>query len=314
MDNQKLFRLSELVERPELLEPPAPVVAPLAYEGRLTLLAGREKLGKTTLVRQVIANASVGESLDESVIEPKKVLAFFLEDSLGDSTRMLLEAGADPDLVWVADHLDHPNEIYEFIEEVEPDLVIIDSLSKWGSAVVNDWIQSGPVTKLIGKLADTVHRDEISMILTHHGTKGNGNYRDSTAIGASVDLILEMHEGRGKNGRRITARGRINNVEDFELRFVDGRYELGDASAFLPIEERVYRFVEDHPGCSSTEIRSGISGSSASKDKAVQRLLDDHRIYQRNEPGGKLSHYIVQMAIAQHEIVGNESSMTSGTP
>ncbi len=164
MTDTNLFRLDELLSNPELLRPPAPVVAPLAYEGRLTLLAGREKLGKTTLVRQMIAAASLGESFDESFIEPRVVLAFFLEDSLGDTARMLREAGADPEMVWVVPYLESSKQIYEIIDEVKPDLVVVDSLSKWGSDVISDWSQSAPVTRLLSKLADTVDSKNISLI------------------------------------------------------------------------------------------------------------------------------------------------------
>ena len=177
-----------------------------------------------------------------------------------------------------------------------------------------DWVQSGPVTKFIGELADKVHAENFSTILTHHANKTNNTYRDSTAIGAVPDLIMTMSKGKGQNGRKIEVSGRIDNVKDFELRFVDGRYELENASAFLPMEEKVYQYIEDNPGCSSTEIRAGVSGSSTAKDEAVQRLVDGNRIYQRSESGGKLAHHVVPVFAPQDVPVGDESSISPGTP
>lgn len=54
------FTLEELARRPELLAPPEAVVPRLAWEGRLTLLAAREKTGKSTLVRSAIAAKVTG--------------------------------------------------------------------------------------------------------------------------------------------------------------------------------------------------------------------------------------------------------------
>jgi RecA-family ATPase len=47
---------------PEILKPPRVIVPHLAVEGRVTLLSGREKIGKSTLAAGAVAAASLGAS------------------------------------------------------------------------------------------------------------------------------------------------------------------------------------------------------------------------------------------------------------
>lgn len=54
--------LREWLENEELLRPPPVVVPLLLHQGRATLLSGREKIGKTTLVACAVSAASRGES------------------------------------------------------------------------------------------------------------------------------------------------------------------------------------------------------------------------------------------------------------
>src|SRR5690606_23929425 len=45
-------------------------------------------------------------------------------------------------------------------------------------------------------------------LLLHHSRKSDGAYRDSTAIGANVDVIMEMF-GEGDEPRTLKSRGRF---------------------------------------------------------------------------------------------------------
>ena len=67
--------LSELYERPELLEPPGAIVTGFLYEDRLTILAGREKCGKSMLMGFLAARCS----------HFMRVLWLGLEEPLGDA-------------------------------------------------------------------------------------------------------------------------------------------------------------------------------------------------------------------------------------
>jgi len=71
----------------------------------------------------------------------------------------------------------------------------------------------------------------LASILLHHASRATGEYRDSTAIGAKVDVILEMDSGTmdDQTLRRIKARGRFP-VDSFSIRLTDNGYMLADAT------------------------------------------------------------------------------------
>ena len=45
---------------------------------------------------------------------------------------------------------------------------------------------------IVQSLTHYAHESGVALILVHHGRKADGKYRDSSAIGAAVDVILEM--------------------------------------------------------------------------------------------------------------------------
>src|SRR5205823_9716466 len=72
-DEAKLTRshsLRELLANPAALQPPAPIVPGLAWAGRLTLVAAREGVGKSTLFAAVAAAVTTGgEFLGERCVQ-----------------------------------------------------------------------------------------------------------------------------------------------------------------------------------------------------------------------------------------------------
>lgn len=59
-DGPKVWALAELLNDPELLRPPPAIIANVAYAGRLTLFAAREKAGKSTFIGAAAAAVSRG--------------------------------------------------------------------------------------------------------------------------------------------------------------------------------------------------------------------------------------------------------------
>ena len=53
--SSNVIRLQELLEDPELLQPPIEIIPKLAWKGRVTLLYGQEKLGKSTYIAAALA-------------------------------------------------------------------------------------------------------------------------------------------------------------------------------------------------------------------------------------------------------------------
>jgi hypothetical protein len=110
-----------------------------------------------------------------------------------------------------------------------------------------------------------------AVLVLHHNRKSDNKYRDSTAIGAGVDVILQMTES-GESERSLWAKGRWQ-IEDCTVRLVGS-----DSRSFelvwpgRPLRERVVAHVLEHPGCSKRSVR-GVGGRGKQVDAMVQDLL-----------------------------------------
>ena len=80
--------LREWMVDPELLRPPRIILPHVAVEGRVTLLSGREKIGKSTFVGAVVAAASRGESvLGAPPNAPVSTLWYAIDEPASDAVR-----------------------------------------------------------------------------------------------------------------------------------------------------------------------------------------------------------------------------------
>lgn len=282
MEVPERARIRSLVEILRSCEGEAPmVVAPrLAWRGRVTLLAAREKSGKSTLAQAGAAAVSTGgKFLGESAVEGD-VLYLALDESAGDAARRMVRFGVNGERIHLADRVvgspgDH---LRQLVEATGPVLVVVDTLARFAAEAVTDAYRSTEWDRLLGSVCLTARDHDAAIILLGHAKKSDGKYRDSTAIGASVDVILEMDEGSdGQQVRNIEARGRWP-VSPFAVRL---RGEIDDPEAplhfdldsgNLSLDARVLLFVEAHPGCTSRDVRTGVTGRTAEITEAVNRL------------------------------------------
>ncbi len=269
--------LREYQEHPELLQPPEVVVPNLAWRGRITLLAAREKSGKSTF-------AAFGAALLSKATDGG-VLWVNLEEAPFDVVNRFEGLNADPDRVMVSEHL--PNKLADLeaaITKHAPDLVVIDTLAAWGVGRVTDWNAAAQVTPVMLELVELARRHNIALVIVHHGKKVDGSYRDSTAIGASVDVIVEMSpDDKDDHVRHFKPKGRWT-VEPFSLRWTGAAYE--SVAGETPVHDRVYQFIETHPGCSKRVVRDNVSGRTKTKDEAIERLIRDRQIKDHGDTNG----------------------------
>ncbi len=134
--------MSQSITRPGIClsdvapEDPWPIVRGVAYEGKLTFLAGREGFGKSTLIRQCAAGVALGlsESEDNDFLSPlparrgSPVLWIGEEspaalatafDSYGDDCAEKIVA-IDPD------SLTGPCDLRDAVDAWRPDLIVVD--------------------------------------------------------------------------------------------------------------------------------------------------------------------------------------------
>ena len=258
------YMLRELYNRPELLEPPPSIVHGFIYADRLTVMSCREKGGKSTLMGWLAAQCS----------HHMRVLWLGLEEPLGDPVLRFKGFGAEPDNILIIDRLVGGHDyVFAVIKSFDPQVIFLDSLSKWGDSIVTDWNASAQVTPVMSKLAELCHHEHRAMLCSHHAKKKDGKYRDSTAIGASADLLLEMFPVEAdSNIRRFEPMGRMS-LEPFALRYTGSGFE--QVGGHVAVRDRVLAFVEANPGSSKRRIREAIRGSNPLVDQALDQLSRD---------------------------------------
>jgi len=289
IDGKRFYAVAEplgvLCSQPAMLEAPDMVVPFFAARNRLTLLSAREKAGKSTLMAYIVAQLSRGGDLWGSPTAPQKLLWVGLEEWIGDCARRFMRMQADGKNVCVVRSLgsDPLAQLKAEIMIGKPSLVIIDSLSRFASGM-DDENNASVVNKILSPLVDFIHGCGAAVLLLHHGTKSGGGYRGSGAIGAQVDVIMEMVEDpQDPTQRNFQARGRIE-IPSFSLRYnaetasfdhlgAGPSPEAIKEKAQVDLAHRVVEHARENPGNGSNAIRRAVGGRGADVDLALKSLV-----------------------------------------
>ena len=255
---------------PELLRPPVAVIPHLAIKGRVTLLSGREKIGKSTLVAGAVSAASLRQDvLGVPLAQPIHTLWYALDEHVADAVRRFQSLGAEAASVIINTA---PRTERELLSALEVDLaafpeigvVVVDTLSRIFAASALDPNSSHDVEPVVVRFADFFHRKNVAAILLYHTGKGGKEYRGSTSIGANVDEVLTLRR-RGQtdeddfedetadDGRRLLVQDGRNLRGRLQLTCADGRYRLYDDA--WPARIRILEALRDHGNVKSrTEL------------------------------------------------------------
>jgi len=210
---------------------------------------------------------------------------------LNDLVRRLSRYGAR-DHIAICQEVHDPACLEEIMRELGATVLVIDTLSEFARGLVDDYNSAAQWTPQLHALRGLLQRTEAAGILLHHSNKANGRYRDSSAIGAGVDAILELSTpAEDPVVRAVRARGRMV-MSDFRLRFVDPWYQLDSTEA--PLELRVYRVVESRPGVSQNQIREAVYGGKKAVDYTIEDLCRSGMVEDRGNGRGHA--YFVKLA------------------
>jgi KaiC/GvpD/RAD55 family RecA-like ATPase len=288
-----------------LASEPEPVdwlIEGIVARGTLTLLAGREKEGKSLLgMAWAARGASGGGSLAGIHVEPLRVVTIDAENGDRELHRRLRSLGLRSNHaarieVYEAighDLRRHLPDIEAVLADSKPDLLVLDS---WRSLWAGDENDSGEVAKVLDPLRNLIRRHNAGALLIHHMRKGGG-YRGSSAIGASVENVVELSRHEEDPDRR---RRRLRNpacryeqeADDRWLR-IEADRDLGlllvdEAEAFHPSAGARDDAANDLLGALNDQSASwGEWARSAGRDprngtarRARDRLKDDGRVRQ----------------------------------
>lgn len=272
--------LRDLLERPELLEPPEEVVPRIGFRDRATLVSAPDKAGKTTLVAHASAAVTRGRQfLDGRAVHGRCVWCG-LEEALGDAVLRFRDLNADPDRMKILTI--RPPDLLLSLDSLlstwPADYIAIDSLIEWARAIRGAAPEDGDASAwgtVIRPLVQLAREHHVAMSILHHPRRSDGQYRGSLEIAAAVDCLWEMlmpgDDEPDRTIRRFRGRARWP-VEPWSLRMVDGRYELG-GSGPVSLDVRVVADAAENPGTSKSAQRGRLKCGKGVHDAAVHRLV-----------------------------------------
>jgi hypothetical protein len=218
------------------------------------------------------AAVSSGTPFLGGLCEAANVLIISLEEHANDFAPRLVRFGADPERIFIVsgsrEGLSLIQTIWKAAEEKHPSLIIWDTLGAYANRTSGKEIEPGDSqrwTTVMTEISD-VAREFAATLILHHSRKSDGKYRDSTAIGANVDVILEMH-GEGLDPRIIKGTGRIP-IRETRLKLEGDEFQLLRTSE--EVESTVLDFVLTHPRCSFRDLKDGV----VARDDELRRARD----------------------------------------
>ena len=195
--------LRDWLADPELLVPPQIIIPYCAVEGRVTLLSGREKIGKSTLAGCVVASASRGDAvLGLPLPEPTGSLWYALDEPVADTVRRFDRLSANTNRIVINDEPRTADDLLRaltadlsrFAVGVGIELVVVDNLSRILAMSGVDPNSSREVEPILAEIVTFFQSRNLAAILLYHTGKNGREYRGTTAIGATVDEVLTLRK------------------------------------------------------------------------------------------------------------------------
>ena len=243
---------------------------PFIPYGKLTIVQGDPGDGKTTMILNLAAKLSNGESLEAGMDLEKNMTIIYqtAEDGLADTVKPRLEkAGANCERILVIDESDKSlsmidERIEEALKATGAKMLILDPIQAYlgGGMDMNRANEAREMTKRLGQLAE---KYECAIILIGHMNKAAGNkaaYRgmgsiDFYAVARSVILV-----GRVEGEPNIRAVVQIkNNLAEF-----------GHPKAFN-LSDKGFEWMGDYD-ITADEVLGGVA-PKANKLEQAKRLL-----------------------------------------
>jgi hypothetical protein len=284
-----LFTLRQVRERIGTATAPLPVIPRLAYQGRVTLLAGREKTGgKSTLMTAGCAAVTRGAAFLDGTCPTGTVLWVTADqEHETDLVQRAERFGAHPDLFVVL----WPRGGFVDLERaltqlpVLPMVVVIDTLTHF--TPVADPFSPAEWPAVLMPLVRLAREREVGVVINHHAKKNDpGGYRDSTEIGAAVDMLIEVRTAGQEPARRrldVVARW---PAENFVVELTPEGYRLMTAGT-LSVDAQVLAFVTQHPNATQRAVREGVTAKAAVVDRALRDLVNRGAIRDARVGGSK---------------------------
>ena len=245
------------------------LIYPFIPYGKITIIQGDPGEGKTTLVLQIIARLTKGESIvNEEAKEPINVIYQTAEDGLADTIKpRLLSADADCSKVLVIDDKDTPLtmrdvRLEQAIVETNAKLVVLDPMQGFLGADV-DMHRANEIRPVMKHISELAEKYKCAIILIGHMNKSSMGKSAYRGLG-SIDFQAAA--------RSVLIVGRIK--DEPEIRVVcQTKSSLAPEAkslAFRLSEENGFEWIGDYD-VTADDLLSGAA-KGAKKQAAIEFL------------------------------------------
>ena len=277
----------------------------LLLSGGLSLLCGKPKVGKSTLVRQLAISVARGNQFLGRETKQGNVVLFCLEDHLWMLQKAMISAGVsrnDPIFFHCGPK---PKNSIRALEQIltnyQPTLVVIDTLFRFISCHdTNDYTS---VLDSLTPLSELVRRHSTHILLIHHAGKAErldslDSVLGSVGIHGSMDTTLLLR--RSSAVRVIESQQRYGKaLETSILNFEEetGRTFLGptQSSQELAIKAKaISQFLKSHNlPVPEPAIIENVSGRTSVLRRALRICVDQGTVV-RSGNGSKSCPFLYQ--------------------
>ena len=200
---------------------PPVVLSGLAWSGRVSVLSGAPKAGKSTVLAQAIGCRLSGEAFAGESVAPRGPLALVIEEPLemlAQRLRLYGVGDGHKGAVYVASPAQGVERLLDALHRSEPELVIIDSFVSWAIAGGCESLSDPAVMRRVMDTFRSLSEEGAGVLVVHHARRSDGELADSRDIAASVDMITTF-EAVDSEINRCSAR-----VSDFRRLSYAGRW------------------------------------------------------------------------------------------
>jgi hypothetical protein len=279
----------------------------------LTLLAGRQKVGKSWLAMQLCRAITYGQTLWERDVPPGSFLYLALEDhprrlqSRMQKQQWPINDGLKSSGFILRDQFEEQigyldkegsNILAEQIERQKPRVVVVDTLGRAVRGDVNDYDVMTAALSPIQQVALT--KNTAIIIIDHHRKLFGGDIDvvvdvlGSTAKAAVADTIWGLYRQRGTKTVRLGMVGRDVEDQQISLKMDDcGLWQLsdeGDGLEMTPRRQEILDALTDLGQATLADISAAIDQNRGNTYTRLADLIDAGLI-RRQVVAGKATTY-----------------------